>query len=476
MRPDAADYESVIPSRSRLVRMGEAEAEVWRPSARGEAFENESADSSATEQLSSANDEPRTNVNWLRKRGHSLTYAFLFLFSIILYFRPYELIPGLSSFTSMAFYTGLATLIIYAVSQLSLEGNLTARPREINLALLIGLAALLSIPLAINPGEAWTTFSELVIKTLLIFVVIVNVVRTERRLEWMILLALVVSVYLSINAIQDYQLGVFKIGKAENHNLRIAGVIRGLFENSNDLALHLVTMAPIAFALAFVKRNIVLRLLFLGSAVLMVAAIVVTFSRGGFLGLIAVAFVLVRKFGRSNRVSATAGFVFAILVFLAFAPGDYAGRISTIFDSAGDLTGSSTQRSQVLQRSVLVAMRYPLFGVGLGNFHYRSFQELGTHNSYTQVASEMGIPAMVLYMMFLLAPLKRLRDVERESSYRMEDRKYYYLAIGLQASLIGFMVSSFFGAVAYQWYIYYLVGYAICLHRLFLMRPLKKEL
>jgi hypothetical protein len=82
----------------------------------------------------------------------------------------------------------------------------------------------------------------------------------------------------------------------------------------------------------------------------------------------------------------------------------------------------------------------------------------------------MGIAAMVIYMMFLLAPLKRLRDIERESRGSPGRRKLYYLSIGLQASLIGYMVSSFFGAVAYQWYIYYLVAYAICLHRLFILQ------
>jgi O-antigen ligase len=370
----------------------------------------------------------------------------------------------------MAFYTGLATLIAYVITQVVNEGNLTARPREINLVLLLGLASLLSIPFAIDPNEAWTTFSEILVKALLIFIVLVNVVKTERRLDLLILLVLAVSIYLSINAIQDYQLGVFKVGKAENNNLRIAGRIKGLFENSNDLALHLVTMAPLAFALAFAKRGIISKVVYLGAAILIVAAIVVTFSRGGFLGLIAVAFVLVRKLGRNNRVTATTGFIFAVLLFLAFEPGDYGGRISTIFDSAGDITGSSSQRNQVLQRSVLVALRYPLFGVGLGNFHHKSYQELGTHNAYTQVGSEMGIAAMVIYMMFLLAPLKRLRDIERESRGSPEQRKLYYLSIGLQASLIGYMVSSFFGAVAYQWYVYYLVAYAICLHRLFILQ------
>ena len=44
------------------------------------------------------------------------------------------------------------------------------------------------------------------------------------------------------------------------------------------------------------------------------------------------------------------------------------------------------------------------------------------------------------------------------------------LAIGLEAALVGYMVSSFFGAVAYQWYVYYLVGYAVCLHRIYIMK------
>ena len=409
----------------------------------------------------------RSSRSFIRRRGHTLSFAGLFLFTVILYLRPYELIPALSSFTSMAFYTGLVTLIVFVITQLGKEGNLTARPREVNLALLLGVAAFLSIPGAINPGEAWLNFSELYIKSLLIFIVLANVVRTEFRLRLLLLFCLGVSLYLSINAIQDYQSGIFTIGKAVNNNLRVAGRIKGLFENSNDLALHLVTMTPIAIAMAFVKPGTVRKVVYLSVALIMVAAIVVTFSRGGFLGLVAMTLVIVHKLGRKQRVSAISALIFAVVLFFAFAPGDYGGRISTIFDSGADVTGSSSQRNLVLQRSVLVALRHPLLGVGIGNFHHQSLQELGTHNAYTQVAAEMGIISMVIYMMFVMAPLKRLRDIERETYIQPENRRFYYLAIGLQASLIGFMVSSFFGAVAYQWYLYYLVGYAYCLHRIF---------
>jgi len=472
----AVDYEGVFPSRERQGRERDAQIEMW-PSSKSKPLDDETGTASQElkQQASTGSALLTNDENRILRSGHTLSFCGLFLFSIVLYLRPYELFPALSGFKTMAFYTGLVTLIIFAITQLMIEGNLTARPREVNLALLLGVAAIFSIPLAINPGEAWTGFSELFVKALLIFIVIVNVVRTERRLHWLILLALGVSIYLSFNAIQDYQAGIFKIGKIENNNLRIAGRIRGLFENSNDLAMHLVTMAPIAFTLAFAKRGLIAKIIFLSSTALMVAAIVVTFSRGGFLGLLAVAFVLVRKMGRNNRVTATAGLVLAIALFIAFAPGDYAGRVSTIFDSGADLTGSSSQRNQVLQRSVIVALRYPLTGVGLDNFHHRSFQELGTHNAYTQVGSELGLAAMVVYMMFLLAPLKRLRDIERESQGNPDDRRFYYLAIGLQGSLIGFMVSSFFGAVAYQWYVYYLVGYAVCFHRIFLMRSITHQ-
>jgi O-antigen ligase len=274
--------------------------------------------------------------------------------------------------------------------------------------------------------------------------------------------------------ITDYQSGVFKIGLAETNTQRVAGAIKGLFENSNDLALHLVTMIPLAFMLGLQNKNPLRRIVFWSISLLMIAAVIITFSRGGFIGLIVMALVLVRKLGRRNKSMALATLVLGVIFFLVVAPGAYAGRLATIFDSASDLTGSSSQRTEVLKRSVWVTLRYPLFGVGLGNFHHKSAQELGTHNAYTQVSSEMGIAAMVCYIIFLVHPLRKLRMIEREMFERNENSRFYYFAIGIQASLVGYMVASFFAAVAYQWYIYYLVAYAICLRRLYYLQEMKK--
>jgi putative inorganic carbon (hco3(-)) transporter len=233
-------------------------------------------------------------------------------------------------------------------------------------------------------------------------------------------------------------------------------------------------MIPLAFVLGLENKNPLRKIVFWGTTLLMIAAVIITFSRGGFIGLIIMALVLVRKFGRRNKTAALGALVLGVVFFLAVAPGAYAGRLATIFDSASDITGSSSQRTVVLKRSILVALRYPIFGVGLGNFHHKSEQELGTHNAYTQVAAETGIAAMVFYIIFLVHPLRKLRMIEREMFERNENTRYYYLAIGIQASLIGYMVASFFAAVAYQWYAYYLVAYAIALRRIYYLQEAKK--
>jgi hypothetical protein len=478
LNPEALDYDGVFPIRKRKVGASDDQNETWPSSAKSESFESGSESSSAFVAPAAAQPakspvaqslgfSPPDN-HWLWRRGHGATFVLLFIFSVVLYVRPYEFFPFLSGFMQMAFYTGVATILVFAISQLGIEGNLTARPREVNLVLLIVAAALLSMPLAVSFGDAWKTFTEQLLKTVIIFIVLVNVVRTELRLKLLILLVLAVSIYLSVNALNDYRLGVFGVG--EMGTARIAGRIKGLFENSNDLALHLVTMVPIAVALGLSKAGLFRKLVYFGTAALMTGAVIVTFSRGGFLGLVAAGLILARRLGRKNKGMTTAAIVFAAIMFLALAPGDYSSRLGTIFDSAADLTGSSSQRTEVLKRSVVVTLRYPIFGVGIGNFYHKSPRNLGTHNAYTQVGSEMGIAAMVIYIMFLVHPIRRLRLVENQSHDNPDQRRFYYLSIGLQAALVGFMVSSFFGAVAYQWYVYYLVGYAIGLHRIYIMK------
>ena len=85
---------------------------------------------------------------------------------------------------------------------------------------------------------------------------------------------------------------------------------------------------------------------------------------------------------------------------------------------------------------------------------------------YQGMATTMRITAMVVYILFLVTPIRRLAGVRRRSSVTQRRGRLDYLSIGLETSLVSYMVTSFFLSVAYLWYAYYLVGYAIVLHRL----------
>jgi O-antigen ligase len=167
------------------------------------------------------------------------------------------------------------------------------------------------------------------------------------------------------------------------------------------------------------------------------------------------------KLARRNRIVIGAVALAVLISAVALAPSAYRSRIATTSDD------SATARTDDLKRSILVAARHPFFGVGMDNYILYSNMNKATHNAYTQVAAEMGFAAFLIYCWFLLSPLASLRKLERAVGTSNRKPAVYYLAIGIQASLVGYMVVSFFASVAYLWYVYYLVAYGICLRRIY---------
>lgn len=396
------------------------------------------------------------------KRGHVLSFAALFLFTIVLYGRPAEFYPSVWT-NSLALIVGIVTLLFFAATQVTLEGNLTARPAEVNLVLLFLLTGLLSIPLAIDPAIAWSEFSGTFVRGILIFVVIINVVRTEARLKTLLFLSVATALVLSVQAINDYRLGLMTV-----EGYRAAGRGTGIFGNTNDMALHLVTMLPISVAFFFGTRNPLRKAVHVACAAMMIFGILLSYSRGAFIGVLVVFVFLALRIGRRSKFEIAVLLFGASAAMILLAPSGYGDRLLSIVMPGLDSNGSADTRRGELFRSIYVALRHPLLGIGMGNYQPNmSYKGLVTHNSYTQVASEMGMTALVLYITFIVAPFRKLSSIARQTFAVREDSHFYYLALGLQASLLVYMVSSFFLSVAYAWNVYYLVGYAVCFRRIY---------
>ncbi|MCA1591766.1 MAG: O-antigen ligase family protein [Acidobacteria bacterium] len=461
------DYEPVRPARRAAAgwEQGSDETEyVGATSRRGERVAQEiepgqlpeSAPSTVASGVSHAKDQ-----NWLARRGHAVTYVGLFLFTLVAFTRPADWYPN--AFTeSLAFYLGIFTLSVYGVTQLMREGNLTARPREVYYVLALLVAGFLSIPFADQWRDyAYDTFMDTFARAILMFIVLVNVAWTERRLRLLMKISLGVGVFLAASALSDYVTGNLLV-----EGYRVKGVIGGMFGNPNDLSQHFNAMLPVAVAFLCVSRGILRKIFYALCALALVSGVVVTFSRGGFLTLMTITLVLAWKLGRRHRLFFLSLVLAAGIMFLAAAPGEYRTRLLSMFDDQLEVaSGSRGARSELLKESVKVALRHPLLGIGMGNF--RLIYKLMTHNSYTQVAAEMGLFGFFAYLLFIVTPLKRLWEIERATRGDPARRRFYFMAIGMQAALAGYMVSSFFGAVAYYFNIYYLVGYAVCLRMIY---------
>ena len=398
---------------------------------------------------------------WLVRNGHLFTYFGIYLFSILVLFRPYELIPGLSFLSATAFYFAIATLAIFIPSQLATEGNLTTFSTEVKAILSMTLIALVTIPIAKDPGLAWDKFNDPYIKAVVIFVVLVNVVRTRKRLMGMMWLSLGIAVYLSFSALDLYLKGQFTV-----EEYRVAVNVGGMFGNPNEMAMHFVMMTPLVITLGIAAKSKLMRFIYFAMAVLFVGANMVTYSRGGFLGLLACSAVLAWKLGRKYRLNVTIASIVIGGIAIIAAPGNYGLRMLSIFVPGLDIVGSSDQRRELLERSLIVTARNP-WGIGIGNFPIVGIRNLQTHNAFTQISSELGILGLIAYLVFMISPFRKLRAIERTLFDADKHDWFYYLAIGLQASIIGYMVSSFFASVAYNWFIYYLIAYAVAFRRIY---------
>ena len=409
-----------------------------------------------------------------------LAFAGVFLFTLLLYIRPNEMFPDVFGEFPLVKIVAVVAVLAYLAAKLGSGEPLSIFPLELKMITVIALLGVLFAPLAANPQDSLDVLLDLFIKVVIIFVLMINVIATRSRLHLMISLVVVCGTILAAFALKSYLAGDFITVEKKDVGivgLRILGVVGGIFGNPNDLATSFNLLLPLAFALALLSRGLK-RAIYFACAGLLLAGVVVTFSRGGFLGLVAMGGVLLWKISHQNRALMAVAFAVLLGVFVLALPSGYTGRISSIFHLGEDQTGSTDARRDLLERAASVAAHHPIVGVGMGNFHTYSIHELVAHNSYLEIAAELGLMGLMAYLVLLFAPLRSLRKLERETKAqkarsrrappsRGHDRETYTLSVALQASLVAFIVCSFFGSIQYHWFLYYPVAYAVALRRIY---------
>jgi hypothetical protein len=194
---------------------------------------------------------------------------------------------------------------------------------------------------------------------------------------------------------------------------------------------------------------------------------VVTQSRAGFLTIVVAGVFFVVQLGRRYPAAWAVGALAAVALLASSS-----GRVLSMFDaSGGNATAaeSASNRWELVKRSLEVAGANPvrwLFGVGLENFHIVSIKELVGHNAYLQVFNEIGLPAMIFYILFLASVIAITARIAKRYRRERRYRQVWLTAIAIQTSLVAYAVGSLFASVAFHWYLYYPAAFAVCLQQL----------
>jgi len=392
---------------------------------------------------------------------HWLAFAGVYLFTLMLYARPNDLFPALGDFPLVKIVS-ISVLLIYIGSKISAGEKLSVWTLEMTMLVVIAALGLLLMPIAASPKQSMDMLTDTYLKTVIIFILMVNLIDTRQRIFSMWKLVVVCGAALGVGAIKSYIKGEFAM-----KGLRIEGLVGGMFENPNDLATALDLLLPFAVALTLISKGLA-RLFYLVCAAVLAIGVLFTLSRGGFLGLIASSGVLLWKLGRWRRLKTILGVALICGILLAVMPGGYGARITTIFNTEQDQTGSAQQRRELLERAASVAISRPIVGVGMGNFHIYSIKEKAAHNSYLEIAAELGVMGLIAYLILILAPLRSLHRIERQTRgmRTKSEREMYWLSVSIQAAFIAYMVCSFFASIQYLWYLYYTAAYAVALRQI----------
>jgi O-antigen ligase len=127
--------------------------------------------------------------------------------------------------------------------------------------------------------------------------------------------------------------------------------------------------------------------------------------------------------------------------------------------------------------SLKLTLQHPLLGVGPGNFApYMAAQAkvagafglwVGTHNTYTQLSSEVGIPGLCLFLAVLVSSMLALGGISRRARRipGKEASDIATMALALQTSFVAFCVCALFNHMAYELTIPLMAGITVAIRR-----------
>jgi len=210
--------------------------------------------------------------------------------------------------------------------------------------------------------------------------------------------------------------------------------------NPNVLGTYFLLVIPLTFAGMLISKTNIGRLYFLGTAGLMCLCLVLTYSRGAYLGLLFAAAVFLVLLDRRFIVP---GILAVIVIFLAMP-----AAIMHRFFSVGDLGDTSTSFRVFIWMGTLSMLRdYWFSGVGPGEvawaqvypaYSFHMIVSPHSHNLFLQILVDTGAPGLAVFLGMLYQYFKATFAALRR---KVRGAQRILVIAGISA-VVGFLVQA----------------------------------
>lgn len=397
-----------------------------------------------------------------------LEYAF-WIFLFVAVGRIGQLAPALASIPLGKITIAFCILMLVIKWKKLPRLSSSVRPLARSLRLLV------LITLLLTPFSIWRGASEVFLINQLPVLIAVTTIAYKMSRAWQSLRNTFLALVLCGAVLAGSALANYHGGRASTDTMY----------DTNDLAYLLVSIFPFSIGLAMMARNRLIAMGYWMLATGLAMTILLTQSRGGFLGLLIEAVLMLFMRIRvpaspSFRLRQTAVRMTSILAVACVAmivwfhlPTEARTRLETIMDLGGDYNldaSDVTGRREIWKRGIEAALQRPL-GYGPNTFSMVDLKFGGRfmapHNSFIETLVELGVPGLILFVATYLFAWRALRTARRILAQR-NGRNYHdddqiVFARMLQVALFGNAVAGVFLSMAYSTVLWTLIGMSMAM-------------
>lgn len=275
----------------------------------------------------------------------------------------------------------------------------------------------------------------------LFFIVFTNSIRTRRQLRGVVIAMVWAGVLVALFGFVQFMFpGSFSGGWVDENMFDYRFRVYSTLQNPNVLGEYFLLIIPFAFACLLTAKSNQGRLFYIIATIAMLACLVLTYSRGSYLGIIiSIAVFLVML----DRRFILPGIILAVIIVLVL-PTTFIERFSSIGNTSD---GSTSYRVFIWLGTIAMLRHYWFSGIGPGEwafkqvypvYSYNAISAPHAHNLFLQITCDTGVIGLFIFLAILYQYFKNMFHTLRVGKPR-EQRTFVIAGI---SSIIGFIVQS----------------------------------